>query len=188
MKLSEISRGILEAPQSVPAHSFGLDNPETNLKMYNALKNNTVIKKIGEFVILQGANNFSLLKGTEIYYYMEYQIASFLSHQFTQQTVLWRQVSTDQIKGVAKMVFWDHLFPIKNIVGTSQEQTREGAQFWQSRVMEAYGKNHNVYLTLPSKLYEIKDPDHFNNLRDQIWSGFDNYQSRLILISSAKLI
>ena len=52
----------------------------------------------------------------------------------------------ENISYKANELFWEHIFPIHNIVICASSHTPDGYKFWERLINDAFNKNYSVYI------------------------------------------
>ena len=84
---------------------------------------------------------------------------------------------------VSVLIFWDILFKEYECLISDNQQTDNGKQFWEYRVVEAFNKGLIVRLinTNDNTFIDIKDQHQLENLNKNIW-GTSKWFQRIILV------
>ena len=85
--------------------------------------------------------------------------------------------------GIGAHIFWDILFKEYECLISDNQQTDNGKQFWEYRVVEAFNKGLIVRLinTNDNTFIDIKDQHQLENLNKNIW-GTSKWFQRIILV------
>ena len=154
-----------------------------------------------EFIRVDGrlhSNEFELaLVNTvvdEIIYYNQVQVNPevTLNTKPATQVRVWRGRKpeyTSVVQGIARLVFLDYLLPKYNVLVSDNNQTYDGADFWESRIYDALSDDLYVYYykQMDGTLQRLANRDEFQSLLDEIWSDKEDAQYRLMVISCEEL-
>jgi hypothetical protein len=190
---------LLEMPRIISDNKFStnldLDAIKSNKLFYKKLKNrySKVIKKLDNSNILYSSekkHEFFVLDNDNISveYYLKYKFIdiSFINKSLIYQSWVWRSNNL-LVNGLAKYIYWNHLFNMTNNIITDGLQTKKGKLFWAYRIQEALSKNINVYyvdLHDESSLSKINNNKDFQKIQSELYGNSKFYEDRKIIITN----
>jgi hypothetical protein len=140
---------LYESPFEIDDLITWAEDPAKNAGRLEKLKEDPSFKEIDQYngdPIYSSGNHIFALKGAKISFFVQWIEHNFpgSNSKYATQIMVWRD-RLDVQEGITKHVFWNILYPKNNAIMTDSSQTKQGRQFWRSRVGDALGKNIPVY-------------------------------------------
>ena len=160
----------LNVSLSMPSVLSGTYTPDWALTVESNVKHLSEIRKLGPSIAAvrqaPGLEDHQLFKVTlekEQFYYVtgiwegveaiqygvsveQIQTDGLHTIHTVSQTSVWRNPDYSGLRRFAPWVFWSFLLPINGNILSDSVQSRDGKYFWESRLVEAFERNLNVYV------------------------------------------
>ncbi len=184
---------VLASPQNVDWTGF--KPKEMNAAMYSQIAKDTRKKKIATLddgiYLYELPDKFVALNTHKhkVVYLVQYSKKVIFGKQGITQVKVWRDKASSVTDGLAKKIFFTHLFPLADCIVSDRQQTSYGRAFWELRIYEAFSRGHHVYLLDQNKQTQtlLQTTDDFDDLADTWWGDTLQYQGRKIAICHTKL-
>src|SRR5437879_6955465 len=143
-----IDRRFLKSAQDVWAASFGMEDPAKEAAFVVRMKKAKRLKQTDSFnglPLFKAAHTIFCEDHKGLVYFVKYIDVHFAAvpGRHIIQIAVWRRTAAPP--GLARHIFWEHLFPIYGAIMTDAQQTAHGGMFWADRIQEAWDRNLFVY-------------------------------------------
>lgn len=120
--------------------------------------------------------------------YVTYKVGNSIGTNAVTQVGLWRNRSLWSSNGLAKFIFFEYLIPKFKVVMSDSLQTESGQRFWHGRMIEAIQAGMFCYgYDRESNTLTSVTQDNYTWACEHYWGKEDDYENKLILISSVEL-
>ena len=176
------------SPRRIAAYSFGMDNPDERLRLVTKLDKHRKRHKIDDYNGLEIFKSGDVIyaKGQRgLVYFVQFQDEKYraLPGRHVTQIAVWSQYGNPP--GLARYVFWTHLFPIYGTMMTDSMQTEKGEGFWGHVLAEAFAKNLYVYRVnlVHLEITPIKDDGQLTALKPLLYGDHKRNENERIVIT-----
>ena len=195
MKVKEIIEE--EPPQSIPV----LDRDEIAKSIHFCLQHVNSAKEIESItthvklyqVDISGVGYYFVYDDKKtnderIQYFVKYSTVDFsksiIPSKAMRQVLVWRNPTNATVVGIAKDVFWNHLWPKYKCLASDSQQTTDGQRFWSSAVGSALQKGLTVRIinTNDNTFKDTTSLDDFSEAVPGTWGTTKWFQRMIVII------
>lgn len=152
MKFMDVGQHCFES-QEVVDTDFGLNDDTKNQAFANKelKKKRRVIEETNDYILFQTGDKFN---GTfdlidkdnnRIDYFVRYKSEKYdVLGTFVTQVMLWRRNISPYVQNITTRIFYDELLKQWSTIMSDNQQTRDGYEFWERRLSDAYRKGYAI--------------------------------------------
>lgn len=134
-----------------------------------------------------GIGYISLVKDSEVVYFVKHQTVRHNGFQLGRQVLVWRQEGIYEAAGFSNEVFFKKLLPKYSALIADQLQTRQGKQFWLFALGKAFEQNLYVYFldrrSTPNQLIRLESEKDLSEYSSKIWGHSEGHKRTFAVIS-----
>lgn len=141
----------------------------------------------------RGVGYICLATSDQLLYFVRHKLVRNNKLRLGRQVLVWRDPEHvhPAASGFAKHVFLNILLPKYKALIADQEQTKNGAAFWQHMLREAFQKNLYVYMldrrSSPNVLVPFSSYKDVVSNRDKLWGTTEGHRRCCAVISKVEL-
>jgi hypothetical protein len=183
-----VDRLLQEAPRDIQAVDFGMDDPAREARFVSKLKRDKrakVIDQFGGLDLVKAGRTIFAEDELGLAYFVKWEDCKYLvlPNRHCIQIAVWTRFGAPG--GIARYVFWTHLFPIHGAMMTDIKQSTDGKRFWAGRVLEALRRGLFVYRVnlVQKKHNRVLSMDQYEDWRKTVYGTEPKHeQERLVIL------